>query len=220
MRCHPWGQDANHLAIVRHMVNHNLWERLNLGCVSRQGSGESMAEKLYSCASYSPRAVSGYHAGGSCLVYCRAPSLFNGLLRWPFADRVRLFRSTRTSRQQSRLRAPISLVDQHIGTSAEVLQPIPKKGKASENSANSIPPAPMPSVPILIPLERRRCRAQSPSHCTRQQQAIFTLSLVSGAPNASCGIGAPCKVFQQRRPHSISTRTTPVTKITIREVSR
>jgi len=73
MRCHPWGQDANHLAIVRHMVNHNLWERLNLGCVSRQGSGESMAEKLYFCASYSPRAVSGYHAGGSCLVYCRAP---------------------------------------------------------------------------------------------------------------------------------------------------
>jgi hypothetical protein len=52
-----------------------------------------------------------------------------------------------------------------------------------------------------------------------QQQPIFTVS-ISGTPNASFGISAPCRVFQQRRPHSNRTRTTPTTKITISVVSR
>src|ERR1035437_607481 len=52
-----------------------------------------------------------------------------------------------------------------------------------------------------------------------QQQPIFTVS-IWGTPNASFGISAPCRVFQQRRPHSNRTRTTPTTKITISVASR
>src|SRR5208283_2901477 len=52
-----------------------------------------------------------------------------------------------------------------------------------------------------------------------QQQPIFTVS-ISGTPNASFGISAPCRVFQQRRPHSNRTRTTPTTKMIISVVSR
>src|ERR1017187_2958735 len=42
----------------------------------------------------------------------------------------------------------------------------------------------------------------------------------SGLPNASTGIAAPCRVFQQRLADSITTRMTPTMKIIIRVESR
>jgi hypothetical protein len=64
---------------------------------------------------------------------------------------------------------------------------------------------------------RKLSWAVRPSHS--QQQPIF-ISVNSGAPKASCGIGAPCNVAQHRRPASNSTMTTPSTKIIMSVVSR
>ena len=60
-----------------------------------------------------------------------------------------------------------------------------------------------------------RCR-----HARCSQQQPMVISSNSGAPKASCGIGAPWSVAQHRRPASNSTMTTPTTKITISVVSR